>query len=612
MPKFRTLTGTFAAYVRDGSDPDITPDRDLMNGRITFTPVFTGGVIAFPRLSPPEFAHPKPINALIVDGEVKVEVGGSETEAPVIQPLSLMVTVDDEATQVWSWRAEFDDVLIGSSDEYVNIPTWSFRVPDGTGPVDLTELVPLKSTGTVDVTKGPRGAGLQTITAVDGQLVFEYTDGQESTVPIPEAVQGPQGEPGPAGADGEQGPEGPQGPPGETPDLLVGNITDATPTGKNLMLAATEGAARNALGLAAGATASNGPLTELQEGTSNVSRVWTAANLATHAKAVSDKAVSASLSAQIPFNTISEPPVVVSESRILVDPDGRMVDGARFFTLIEVGSHEGAWLDQWYGYVAGHDSPDIHLATAPDPAGPWTLRNAVISVPTGVGIMKDPNHQVHVSSPDAYWSGGKIHLLYHGPAASNLLEQPTSLATSVDGVNFTRVSTALPTDYANAGSPYRTSTSYARTYLDGGIRHAIWQGTTGRNSVVDGYSYAPMPCGHAISGNGVSYQMLAPILTSGNKDQGLLAPGLTKVGSQWLVVGVYRTYNGSGQTETTRMYVGDSLDRLRPIGDIALGGLQNLTSPTLLVRSGRLCMIGGNRLTSGGTPAITYYELGWR
>src|SRR5699024_1445195 len=101
----------------------------------------------------------------------------------------------------------------------------------------------------------------------------------EATIPVPEAVQGPQGEPGPAGADGEQGPEGPEGPAGEIPDLLVGNITDATPTGKNLMLAATEGAARDALGLAAGATAINGSLDELNSGTRTNSRVWSPKNI---------------------------------------------------------------------------------------------------------------------------------------------------------------------------------------------------------------------------------------------------------------------------------------------------------------------------------------------
>ena len=282
MPKFREITGQFVGYIPDSIDSDIVPDRAPMSGRVTFTPVFTGGVIAFPELMPPEFAHPRTIHARIVDGFVQVEVneGEGDDEHIVLQPLSLMVTVDDEASQVWSWRAEFDEILIGASDEYVKIPAWSFRVPDGSGPVDLTELVPLKSGGSVDVTKGPRGAGLQTITAQDGQLVFEYTDGEQATIPVPEAVQGPEGPQGPAGADGAEGPEGPQGPPGEIPDLLVGNITDATPTGKNLMLAATEGAARNALGLQAGATSIAGSLGELNNGTQTNSRVWSPRNLA--------------------------------------------------------------------------------------------------------------------------------------------------------------------------------------------------------------------------------------------------------------------------------------------------------------------------------------------
>ena len=95
-----------------------------------------------------------------------------------------------------------------------------------------------------------------------------------------DSLVGPEGPQGPAGEDGAEGPRGEKGDPGEIPDLLVGNITDATPTGKNLMLAATEGAARNALGLAAGATAINGSLSELNNGTSNSPRVWTPRNLA--------------------------------------------------------------------------------------------------------------------------------------------------------------------------------------------------------------------------------------------------------------------------------------------------------------------------------------------
>ena len=282
MPKFREVSGQFVGYVPDGTDGDFTPDREPMNGRVTFTPVFTGGLIAFPELSPPEFAHPKPIRARIVNGFVLVEVvdGEDDEEVVTLQPLHLMVTVDDEATQVWSWRADFSEMTVGESGTTVPLPAWSFRVPDGTGPVDLTELVPLKSSGTVDVTKGPRGAGLETITAVDGQLVFAYTDGQETTIPVPDAVQGPEGPRGPVGSVGPQGEPGEKGEPGEVPELFVGNITDATPTGKNLMLSASEAAARNALGLQTGATSIAGSLAELSNGTQTNSRVWSPRNLA--------------------------------------------------------------------------------------------------------------------------------------------------------------------------------------------------------------------------------------------------------------------------------------------------------------------------------------------
>ena len=213
MPKFRELTGQFAAYVQDGPDSDITPDRAPMNGRIKFIPVYTGGLISFPNYVPPEFARPEPIIARIVDGEVRVSViiGEGDEAETVLQPLSLMVTLDDEASQTWSWRAEFSDIQVWGQDDYVTIPSWSFAVPDGTGPVDLTELVPIKGSTGSPLAKGPRGAGLENITAIDGQLVFAYTSGEQTTIAIPDTVPGPQGETGPPGAPGAEGPQGAPG-----------------------------------------------------------------------------------------------------------------------------------------------------------------------------------------------------------------------------------------------------------------------------------------------------------------------------------------------------------------------------------------------------------------
>ena len=219
MPKFREVTGQFVGYTPDSADPGITPDRVPMNGRVTFTPQFSGGVISFPRLTPPEFAHPEPIEARIVDGFVMVEV--ADGDSTVLQPVSLMVTIDDEATQNWSWRADFSEVLIGDAMDYTPIPSWTFRVPDGAGTVDLTELLPVSVQAGVQVAKGPRGAGLERIVAADGQLRFEYTDGQETSIAVPAAVPGRDGTPGKDGTPGAKGEPGAVELIGAVPEIMV-------------------------------------------------------------------------------------------------------------------------------------------------------------------------------------------------------------------------------------------------------------------------------------------------------------------------------------------------------------------------------------------------------
>ena len=236
MPKFREVTGQFVGYTPDTADAGITPDRVPMNGRVTFTPQFTGGLISFPKLVPPEFAHPEPIEARIVDGFVMVEIWDGETLT--LQPLSLMVTVDDEATQNWSWRADFTEIYIGDAVDPTPISPWTFRVPDGVGKIDLTELLPVTVLSGVELSKGPRGAGLERIVAVDGQLRFEYTDGQTTLVPVPDSIPGPPGE---DGAPGTPGAKGDPGTPGDvrfeginpgitvrTDDVIIGDVTVPT------------------------------------------------------------------------------------------------------------------------------------------------------------------------------------------------------------------------------------------------------------------------------------------------------------------------------------------------------------------------------------------------
>lgn len=309
------------------------------------------------------------------------------------------------------------------------------------------------------------------------------------------------------------------------------------------------------------------------------------------------------------------PPRVISEKNIIVDSGKRIVDGAKFFAPIKVAGLPGTWLDTWYGYIAGHDSETIWLMTAPDLMGPWSWVEPVIGVPGSGAKYEDSTFQIHTSSPDVFYRNGLFYLTYHGPLASNGLTQPTAVATSTDGRSFTDRGVVINTDYSNQGSPYRTSTSYVCVARHGGLYHAIWQGTTGRDSFVEGYQYSPVPVGYATSVDGLQWVIRQPILTSGSKDQGLFAPGLFRMRDGWLVVGAYRAFNGAGgQVESVRAFYGSTLEQLRYIGDIILPGqgrTQSLNSPKFVVHSGKLFMVAGTRAAGATVPNISVFELNW-
>lgn len=306
-------------------------------------------------------------------------------------------------------------------------------------------------------------------------------------------------------------------------------------------------------------------------------------------------------------------PSVLAEHNLIQSTAATYVDGTRFAGVLNVGALPGTWMDQWYAYVAGHDSPAIWLWTAPSLLGPWVEREAVVGVPGSGARVTDDRIKDHASSPDAIYVDGKIRLVYHGPLAENWLEQPSFMAASADGVNFTLGEKILPTEYANEGSPYRTSTSYAGFARHAGVWHAVWQGTTGRNYNIDGYSSAPMPVGHGVSADGLSWSKLPPILSSVGKDQGLFAPGISRIAGGWLMAGTYRMFNGTGQTETVRAYWGESLDELHYVGDIVLPGdrPQSLTTPKFVAVGRRFYMVAGTRATNGGVPQISAFELDW-
>lgn len=194
---YRECRATITARIPDTVDADLHPDRVLVQGRGTAHPQFQGGSVVFTEVG--EYAIPQPVPVVIVDGELLVEVLAGD-ESVETQPLFLPVTVDERANQNWSWRLVFDFLTLGEYGEEVSHPPLSFPVEAGDGPLEISTVATpvIKSSGFV--TRGAPGAGLQEITAENGELVFQWDNGKSTTIEVPDNVPGPRGPEGPPGS----------------------------------------------------------------------------------------------------------------------------------------------------------------------------------------------------------------------------------------------------------------------------------------------------------------------------------------------------------------------------------------------------------------------------
>ena len=501
--------------------------------------------------------------------------------------------------------------------------------------------------------EGPRGPqGIQGEPGADGKSAYQ--------IALDEGFVGTEAEfldslVGPEGPQGEQGIQGPEGPAGEIPDLVVGNITDATPTGKNLMLAATEGAARNALGLQAGATSIAGSLEELNTGTSTTPRVWTPANIANY---VTGKSADATEAAVTEVNNSKGPdvgfsaystragfqsheqtitkPYLYDEVTVIKDTASRMIDGARFFTFTRVGDKPGTWIDEYYGYVSGHGGYEdplekgyTWLVTAPSPYGPWTFYETPILGTGDQPLMQSKVVGPRCIAPDVMWLDGKLNITYHGGRLLNPWTPgydysqrwgaPSVLATSTDGIHFTETGIAIDIDKdVNNLSPYAASTSYRKTFRHKGMFHAVWQAnTTWTNSQVGAATYS---IGHAVSSDGANWVKQKPLVTPYPGDQGPFSPSIVKFGGGWLMAASYRSRQGDGTQNSgrMRMWYGESLTpgAFTDLGEVTLPGREGrvqtaIQSPYFFYMGGTLHIAYGAPVNPSEKAVISMAKVGW-
>lgn len=316
-------------------------------------------------------------------------------------------------------------------------------------------------------------------------------------------------------------------------------------------------------------------------------------------------------------------PVLVNETTTLEDLVARTGDGAKYFTLIRVGDKPGTWLDEYYGYITGHNSRYIWLVSGPTPLGPWTWREAVIGDSDTVsgGNSKSALVKNHIASPEAVWVNGVMHLYYHGHKFGEPpenVQQPTVLATSTNGRNFVEYGYVLPTSRGvNDASPYSTATSYMRITKDLNVFHAVWQGETVNTNGQVGITVRTV--GHATSVDGKKWRMLPPLLTNAPLDQGPFGPSLRKVPSGWLLAVSYRKSDGvGGQIDEPRMYFSPTLQpgTFRLLGATILpdrgGRVQTAAqSPFFYLYQNRIFMYYGAPVVPGSVASINAAEVVW-
>lgn len=178
---YREVTGLWTARVPDGPDTDAYPDTVPLVGRVVFTPNYRK-----PLVYHGEHVIVEPINAVLVDGVLMTE--SIDGENITLGPLFLPVTVDERADQTWAWEMSFHDLRLGEYGETVELRPVRFQVPEGAGPLDLSTVAPVSSSGGVITVRGERGPGITDITAESGVVTVEWEGGEDVTIPIPTAA----------------------------------------------------------------------------------------------------------------------------------------------------------------------------------------------------------------------------------------------------------------------------------------------------------------------------------------------------------------------------------------------------------------------------------------
>lgn len=223
------------------------------------------------------------------------------------------------------------------------------------------------------------------------------------------------------------------------------------------------------------------------------------------------------------------PNLSLKESPVIQVDSAKFTDGAKFISVVNVEGVLTNPLDKFYGYVASHDGLDIYLFTAPTPEGVWTFRQSVKNV-------SNSPFTDHISSPSVLVHNNKIYMYYHGWDTTTAT-QPTALATSLDGINFTDNPKfpIINTHNNHKSKFYGHSTSYARVIKYNNMFIAVFQANSDMNNYQT--TYATVGVGCAISTDGINFRVMKkPLIGNIPLKRGCFGPELIRLFDKWLLL----------------------------------------------------------------------------
>lgn len=165
----------------------------------------------------------------------------------------------------------------------------------------------------------------------------------------------------------------------------------------------------------------------------------------------------------------------------IITGDADTHDQAGFPSLFHAGRYLDSPLGEWYCYWSGHDGGGIRLHHADNLLGEWTAHDG-----NPLFDVNDVGGGDHVASPSAVWDPrrDRLNLYYHrghpGSRAHSRFRQETELATSSDGVSFTKRSSVLRCRFD--GSWDEQERSYLRVRRVGEAYVGVYQGRDDANN----------------------------------------------------------------------------------------------------------------------------------